>query len=134
MRGIKTETKVHIDYVDAEALESKGTSLRRRGRSARARWFWRRGFEGKILAAGYAREHKVPYLGICYGLHAAVIDFARHCAKLEGAHSTEVEENAPHPVIALITEWTDQSGQVERRTQSGDLGRDHASGGTSLRA
>ena len=121
--GIKTETKVHIDYVDAEALESKGTSLLEGAAAVLVPGgFGGRGFEGKILAAGYAREHKVPYLGICYGLHAAVIDFARHCAKLEGAHSTEVEENAPHPVIALITEWTDQSGQVERRTQSGDLG------------
>ncbi len=121
--GIQTETKVHIDYVDAEALESKGTSLLEGAAAVLVPGgFGGRGFEGKILAAGYAREHKVPYLGICYGLHAAVIDFARHCAKLEGAHSTEVEENAPHPVIALITEWTDQSGQVERRTQSGDLG------------
>ena len=121
--GIQTETKIHIDYVDAEELESKGTQLLDGAAAILVPGgFGGRGFEGKILAAGYARENKVPYLGICYGLHAAVIDFARHCAKLDGAHTTEVEENAPHPVIALITEWTDQSGQVERRTQSGDLG------------
>ena len=121
--GIKTETKVHIDYVDAEALESKGTSLLEGAAAVLVPGgFGGRGFEGKILAAGYAREHKVPYLGICYGLHAAVIDFARHCAKLDGAHTTEVDEHAPHPVIALITEWTDLTGRVERRSQSGDLG------------
>ena len=121
--GIQTETKIHIEYIDAEELESKGTSLLE-GTAAILvpGGFGGRGFEGKILAAGYARENKVPYLGICYGLHAAVIDFARHCAKLKGAHTTEVVEDAPHPVIALITEWTDQSGQVERRTQSDDLG------------
>ena len=121
--GIQTETKIHIDYIDAEELESKGTSLLE-GTAAILvpGGFGGRGFEGKILAAGYARENEVPYLGICYGLHAAVIDFARHCAKLEGAHTTEVVEDTPHPVIALITEWTDQSGHVERRTQSDDLG------------
>ena len=79
-------------------------------------------FEGKILAARYARENQVPYLGICYGLHAAVIDIARHCAQLNGAHTTEIDSAAKYPVIALITEWTDQSGQVETRTQDGDLG------------
>ncbi len=121
--GIQTETKIQIDYIDAEELESNGTSLLE-GTAAILvpGGFGGRGFEGKILAAGFARENKVPYLGICYGLHAAVIDFARHCAKLEGAHTTEVAEDAPHPVIALITEWTDQSGHIERRTQSDDLG------------
>lgn len=121
--GIQTETKIHIDYVDAEELESAGTSLLDGAAAVLVPGgFGGRGFEGKILAAGYARENKVPYLGICYGLHAAVIDFARHCAKLDGAHTTEVNEHAPHPVIALITEWTDLTGRVERRSQSGDLG------------
>ena len=121
--GIQTETKIHIDYVDAEELESAGTSLLDGAAAVLVPGgFGGRGFEGKILAAGYARENKVPYLGICYGLHAAVIDFARHCAKLDGAHTTEVDEHAPHPVIALITEWTDLTGRVERRSQSGDLG------------
>ena len=121
--GIQTETKIHIDYVDAEELESAGTSLLDGAAAVLVPGgFGGRGFEGKILAAGYARENKVPYLGICYGLHAAVIDFARHCAKLDGAHTTEVDEHAPHPVIALITEWTDLTGRVERGSQSGDLG------------
>ena len=121
--GIQTETKIHIDYIDAEDLEKNGTD-RLAGAAAILvpGGFGGRGFEGKILAAGYARERKVPYLGICYGLHAAVIDFARHCADLKEANTSEVEANSAHPVIALITEWTDQSGQVERRSKEGDLG------------
>jgi CTP synthase len=121
--GIQTETKIDIDYVDAEELEKSGTQ-RLAGAAAILvpGGFGGRGFEGKILAAGYAREHKVPYLGICYGLHAAVIDFARHCADLEGANTTEILDQPKHPVIGLITEWTDQSGQVEQRTEEGDLG------------
>ena len=121
--GIQTETKIHIDYIDAEDVEAKGTRVLEGAAAILVPGgFGGRGFEGKIMAAGYARQHKVPYLGICYGLHAAVIDFARHCADLQGAHSTEVDEASEHPVIALITEWTDQSGQVERRAQDGDLG------------
>lgn len=121
--GIQTETKIHIDYIDAENVEAKGTRLLEGAAAILVPGgFGGRGFEGKIMAAGYARQHKIPYLGICYGLHAAVIDFARHCADLHGAHSTEVDEASEHPVIALITEWTDQSGQVERRAQDGDLG------------
>jgi CTP synthase len=84
--------------------------------------FGRRGFEGKILAAAYAREHKVPYLGICYGLHAAVIDLARNCAHLDGAHSTEIDSAAKHPVIALITEWTPADGEAQKRDDNSDLG------------
>ncbi|NOX51061.1 MAG: CTP synthetase, partial [Gammaproteobacteria bacterium] len=84
--------------------------------------FGRRGFEGKILAARYARENKVPYLGICYGLHAAIIDIARNCAGLDGAHSTEIEDDPKHGVIGLITEWTDKQGAVEQRHQDSDLG------------
>lgn len=121
--GIQTETKIHIQYIDAEDIETHGTDLLSEAAAILVPGgFGGRGFEGKIMTAGYARENKVPYLGICYGLHAAVIDFARHCAQLEGAHSTEVEASPAHPVIALITEWTDQAGQVERRSQHGDLG------------
>ena len=121
--GIQTETAIEIDYIDAEDIETNGTA-RLRGAAAILvpGGFGGRGFEGKILAAGYARENQVPYLGICYGLHAAVIDIARHCADLDGAHTTEIDSAAKHPVIALITEWTDQSGQVETRSQDGDLG------------
>ena len=121
--GIQTETAIEIDYIDAENIETNGTA-RLQGAAAILvpGGFGGRGFEGKILAAGYARENQVPYLGICYGLHAAVIDIARHCAHLDGAHTTEIDGAAKHPVIALITEWTDQSGQVETRSQDGDLG------------
>ena len=121
--GIQTETAIEIDYIDAEEIESNGTDMLQGAAAILVPGgFGGRGFEGKILAAGYARENKVPYLGICYGLHAAVIDIARHCAQLNGAHTTEIDSAAKYPVIALITEWTDQSGQVETRTQDGDLG------------
>ena len=121
--GIQTETAIEIDFIDAEDIETNGTA-RLQGAAAILvpGGFGGRGFEGKILAAGYARENQVPYLGICYGLHAAVIDIARHCAHLDGAHTTEIDSAAKHPVIALITEWTDQTGQVETRSQDGDLG------------
>ena len=84
--------------------------------------FGQRGFEGKIAAAGFARENKVPYLGICYGMHAAVIDVARNLAGLEKANSTEIDLETDDPVIALITEWQDSSGSIETRSESDDLG------------
>ncbi|MAV66846.1 MAG: CTP synthetase [Gammaproteobacteria bacterium] len=121
--GIQTETAIEIDYIDAEEIETNGTDMLQGAAAILVPGgFGGRGFEGKILAARYARENQVPYLGICYGLHAAVIDIARHCAQLNGAHTTEIDSAAKYPVIALITEWTDQSGQVETRTQDGDLG------------
>ena len=121
--GVQTRTEINIDFIDAEDLEREGTErLAGAGAILVPGGFGRRGFEGKILAARYAREHAVPYLGICYGLHAAIIDIARHCAGLEGAHSTEIEDNPKHAVIGLITEWTDGSGQVEQRDSDSDLG------------
>ncbi|MGH8312582.1 MAG: glutamine amidotransferase-related protein, partial [Gammaproteobacteria bacterium] len=84
--------------------------------------FGERGIEGKIAAAGYAREQRIPYLGICLGLQVAVIEFARHVAGLKDAHSTEFAPRTPHPVIALITEWQDRSGQTESRSAQSDLG------------
>ena len=84
--------------------------------------FGERGIEGKIAAARYARENSIPYLGICLGLQVAVIDFARHVADLEGAHSTEFDRASPHPVIALITEWQDRTGAIEERDENSDLG------------
>ena len=118
--GIQTETAIDIDYIDAEEIEAHGTkALHGAAAILVPGGFGGRGFEGKIKAAGYARENKVPYLGICYGLHAAVIDIARHCAHLEGAHTTEIEAATAHPVIALITEWTDQSGQLKSVPKTG---------------
>jgi CTP synthase len=121
--GIHTRTKINIDYIDAEDLEREGAArLHDADAILVAGGFGRRGFEGKILAAQYAREQAVPYLGICYGLHAAIIDLARHRAGLEGAHSAEIEATAAHPVIALITEWKESDGREERRDEDSDLG------------
>lgn len=121
--GIQTLTKVTINYIDAEDLERQGTdSLNGVDAILVPGGFGERGFEGKIMASAFARENKIPYLGICYGLHAAVIDLARHCANLSAAHSTEINEQTAHPVIALITEWKDESGNVEQRSEESDLG------------
>ncbi|MEZ5558388.1 MAG: CTP synthase [Pseudomonadales bacterium] len=121
--GIRTRTKVKVRYLDAEDLERDGVeTLSDVDAVLVPGGFGRRGFEGKIRAAQYAREHKVPYLGICYGLHAAFIEFARHVAGFEDAHSTEIDQATPHPVIALITEWTDPEGNLERRSDASDLG------------
>ena len=121
--GIQTRTKIDIRYLDAETLEREGVGLLEDADAILVPGgFGERGFEGKILAAGYAREQKIPYLGICYGMHAAVIDVARNCADLKGAHSTEIDVETQHPVIGLITEWTDERGQLERRSEDSDLG------------
>jgi len=84
--------------------------------------FGKRGVEGKIAAIRYAREKKVPYLGICLGMQLATIEFARNVAGLAGANSTEFEPDTPHPVVALITEWLDRTGRVERRSGESDMG------------
>jgi len=84
--------------------------------------FGKRGIEGKIAAVKYAREGKVPYLGICLGMQIAAIELARNKAGLEGANSTEFDPETPHPVIALITEWQDKDGKVEKRDEKSNLG------------
>ncbi len=128
--GIQTQTKVHIRYIDSEKLESEEAdglemqTLRAADAILVPGGFGKRGIEGKILAVQYARENKVPYLGICLGMQVAVIEFARHCAGLEGANSTEFVtlEDTPHPVIGLITEWQNQDGTIETRSSHSDLG------------
>lgn len=121
--GIHTLTKVDIDWLDSEDLEREGPHLLEDADAILVPGgFGGRGFEGKIVAARFAREKGVPYLGICYGLHAAVIDYARNVAGLEGADTTENVQNAQHPVIALITEWTTEQGNTEIRDESSDLG------------
>ena len=122
--GIRTGTKVEIHYVDAEEIENDGTEqLEQMHAILVPGGFGQRGFEGKIRAAGYARTNNVPYLGICYGLHAAVIEFARNEAGLLGAHSTEVDPDTEHPVIGLVTEWRDADGSLNARDPvNGDLG------------
>jgi CTP synthase len=121
--GIHTSTRINIDYLDAEELENGNDKLLVTADAILVPGgFGGRGFEGKIAAAQYARVNKIPYLGICYGLHAVVIDVARNCMGLKGANSAEIAENPEHPVIALITEWTDQAGEQEIREENSDMG------------
>jgi CTP synthase len=132
--GVHTKTKVEIVYVDSESIEKGGTdSLDSLDAILVPGGFGERGIEGKIQAARYAREHRIPYLGICLGMQVAVIEYGRHVAGLDGAHSTEFDRQTPHPVIALITEWRDESGQVETRTEGGDLGGSMRLGGQNCR-
>lgn len=121
--GIALRHKVKIEYIDSERVEREGVDILK-GASAILvpGGFGERGVEGKILAARYARENKVPYLGICLGMQVAVIEFARHVAGLEGANSTEFNKQSAHPVVGLITEWVDLDGNVEQRTADTDLG------------
>jgi CTP synthase len=121
--GIQTRTKVNISYIDSTDVMEQGTSLLEDYDAILIPGgFGERGFEGKILTTQYAREKKVPYLGICLGLQAAVIDYARNVAGLEGANSTEFNKKCEHPVIALISEWTTVTGTTEVRDENSDLG------------
>ena len=121
--GIHHHARVSIEYVDAENLTP--TSVANLGRFDAILvpgGFGKRGVEGKILAAQFAREKKIPYLGICLGMQVATIEYARHKAGLVGANSTEFDPDAAHPVIALIDEWHDRDGSVQKRTATSDLG------------
>ncbi len=121
--GIHTESKVKINYIDSEELEKSGTgSLKNMDAILIPGGFGVRGTEGKILAIQYARENKVPYLGICLGMQLAVIEFARNVAGLTGANSTEFNASAPHKLIGLIDEWQDATGKIEKRDENSDLG------------
>lgn len=121
--GIHSKTKVNIRYIDSEEIETKGTSVLDGVHGILVPGgFGLRGVEGKVLTVKHAREQKIPYLGICLGMQVAVIDYARHVAGLEGAHSTEFVADTAHPVIGLITEWEDASGKRETRDESADLG------------
>ncbi|MBP9218869.1 MAG: CTP synthase [Sterolibacterium sp.] len=121
--GIHTLSKVRIHYIDSEGIEKESTGvLAAMDAILVPGGFGRRGTEGKLMAIRYAREHKVPYLGICLGMQLAVIEFARDAAGLEQAHSTEFDAQTPHPVVALITEWLDREGRIEQRDAQSDLG------------
>lgn len=121
--GIQTRTRVNIEYINSEDIEQKGVDILA-GKNAILvpGGFGHRGIEGKIQAVEYARTRQVPYLGICLGLHAAVIEYARNVAGLASADSTEFNAATPHPVIALITEWLDAEGKVQQRDEQTDLG------------
>ena len=121
--GIHCRSKVNINYIDSEDLEKNGPGvLAKMDAILVPGGFGRRGTEGKIAAIRYARENKVPYLGICLGMQLAVIEYARDVSGLTGAHSTEFDAATPHPVIALITEWLDREGRIETRDANSDLG------------
>ena len=121
--GIHTSTRVNIEYIDSEDIESAGTSVLSHFDAILVPGgFGKRGTEGKIAAIRYARENKVPYLGICLGMQLAVIEFARDVAGMADANSTEFNLETEHPVVALITEWLDRDGKVETRDEDSDLG------------
>lgn len=121
--GIHTESKVNIHYIDSEDIEKSGTdALKKMDAILIPGGFGVRGTEGKITAIRYAREHKIPYLGICLGMQLAVIEFARNVAGLKDANSTEFNPNTEHKLIGLITEWQDATGKKEVRNESSDLG------------
>ncbi len=121
--GVHTGSKINIHYVDSESIEKNGIGcLEGMDAILVPGGFGKRGVEGKIAAIRHAREQGIPYLGICLGMQLAVIEYARDLAGLKGAHSTEFDPDTPHPVVALITEWQDSDGRVERRDASSDLG------------
>ena len=121
--GIHTESRVNIEYVDSEEIEAQGTdSLKKFDAILVPGGFGKRGVEGKIKAARFARENKVPYLGICLGMQVALIEYARNMAGLAQANSTEFDPETPQPVVALIDEWQNADGKVEKRDENSDLG------------
>ncbi|MGD8583477.1 MAG: CTP synthase, partial [Gammaproteobacteria bacterium] len=130
--GIKNKSKVNIIYIDSVSLESGDfSSLVGLDAILVPGGFGDRGVEGKIAAVKYARENKIPYLGICLGMQVAVIEFARHVAHIPHAHSSEFDAGTPDPVIALITEWIEQDGSIEKRHEDSDLGGTMRLGGQS---
>jgi CTP synthase len=128
--GIHNHARVQIDYVEAESMEAGDGRAATDATALLADFdailvpggFGKRGVEGKIAAAGYARTHDVPYLGICLGMQVATIEFARHVAGIAGANSTEFEPGCAAPVIALIEEWQDRDGSIQKRSANSDLG------------
>ena len=121
--GMKNHVRVKIDYIDSETITPETVSqLARFDAILVPGGFGKRGIEGKICAARFARESKVPYLGICLGMQVATIEFARHVAGLTGANSSEFDPETPYPVIALITEWKDEDGTIKTRDEHSDLG------------
>ncbi len=121
--GIHEHARVKIGYIDAETLNAENADqLAKFDAILVPGGFGKRGIEGKIIAVKYAREHKLPYLGICLGMQVATIEFARHVAGLPGANSTEFEPETPHPVIALIDEWQDADGTIQKRDAQSNLG------------
>ncbi|MEY2862277.1 MAG: synthetase [Pseudomonadota bacterium] len=121
--GMKNHVRVKIEHVDSETIDSASVNqLAKYDAILVPGGFGKRGIEGKITTARFARENKVPYLGICLGMQVATIEFARHVAGLTGANSTEFDPESPYPVIALITEWKDADGTIKTRDANSDMG------------
>ncbi|MBC6905671.1 CTP synthase [Saccharophagus sp. K07] len=121
--GIHTKTRVNVRYINAEDIEEKGVELLKDVDAILVPGgFGERGMEGKLATVRYARENKIPYLGICLGMQSVVIEFARNVLNLPEANSTEFDRKTPHPVVGLITEWTTAEGSVEKRDETSDLG------------
>ena len=122
--SVRQRVKMTIKYIDAETLRPETVAEALAGHDAIVipGGFGLRGADGKMLAIRYARENNIPYLGICIGMQLAIVEFARHCAGLTDAHSTEMEKQTPHPIIALLTEWQDESGTTQTRTAEDNLG------------
>ena len=122
--GIKNKTKVNINFVEAENLTTRNVNkiLKKADAILVPGGFGERGIEGMILACKFSREKNIPYLGICLGMQVAIIEYARNVLKLKGANSTEFDQQTKHPVIGLITEWSDISGKKETRSKNSDLG------------
>ena len=133
--GIKHKTKVNIDLIEAETINSRNVSkvLSNTDAVLVPGGFGERGVEGMIQACKFARENQIPYLGICLGMQVALIEFARNVLKLKGANSTEFNSETKHPVIALITEWNDISGKKEKRNKNSDLGGTMRLGGQACK-
>jgi len=132
--GIATRTQVNISYLDSEEIEQKGVDMLKPFDAILVPGgFGSRGTTGKIRAIQYAREHKIPYLGICLGMQLAVIEYARNVAGLKQAHSTEFDPNTPEPVVGLITEWVDDKGNKEVRAANDDRGGSMRLGGQVCR-
>jgi len=132
--GLRQRIKVNIRRIESEDLNNNDLSqLKDADAILVPGGFGERGFEGKVNAIRYARENGVPYLGICYGMQAAVVEFARNVCGLEGANTTEIDPDTPYNVIGLITEWVDASGKVEHRSEKSDLGGTMRLGGQKCR-
>jgi CTP synthase len=132
--GIQTRTRVNITYFDSEEIEKdKGASLKGMDAILVPGGFGERGVEGKIMTVQHARENKIPYLGICLGMQVAVIEYARHMAGMDDANSTEFRKDTRHPVIALITEWVNERGEIEQRDENSDMGGTMRLGGQECR-
>jgi len=132
--GIHTKTKVNVKYINAEDVETQGISLIEDADAILVPGgFGERGLEGKLMAVKYARENKIPYLGICLGMQSVVIEFARNVLGLKDANSTEFSKETKNPVIGLITEWVTNEGDVQQRDEASDLGGTMRLGGQECR-